>query len=47
MTDIARQSIVTCPQCGHQTTEDMPDDACQYYFDCPGCGEVMKPLPGD
>jgi hypothetical protein len=25
----------------------MPTDACQFFYDCKGCGERLKPLPGD
>jgi hypothetical protein len=25
----------------------MPPDACQYFYDCKGCGVVLKPKPGD
>lgn len=41
------QSTVTCPVCGQHSTETMPTDACQYFYDCPGCGAVLKPKPGD
>lgn len=41
------QSEITCPDCGHKTTETMPTDACQWFYDCKGCGAVLKPLPGD
>jgi len=41
------QSRVTCPECGHQKTATMPTDACQYFYDCQGCGAVLKPLAGD
>ena len=39
------QSTLTCPHCGHQTTETMATDACQYFYDCKGCGALLKPLP--
>ncbi|HET7396686.1 MAG TPA: GDCCVxC domain-containing (seleno)protein [Gammaproteobacteria bacterium] len=41
------ESILTCPQCGHQHTEIMPTDACQYLFECLGCHSLLKPQPGD
>ncbi len=41
------ESILTCPLCGHRRRETMPTDACQYFYDCRGCGEVLKPKPGD
>ncbi|MGA9034361.1 MAG: GDCCVxC domain-containing (seleno)protein, partial [Pseudolabrys sp.] len=40
-------STITCPKCGHQATEHMPTDACQYFYDCKGCGERLKPKVGD
>jgi hypothetical protein len=40
-------STLTCPNCGHQTTERMPTDACVYFYVCTACGDTIKPLPGD
>ena len=40
-------STITCPVCGHQKTETMPTDACQFFYDCEGCQTVLKPKPGD
>src|SRR5437764_498077 len=40
-------STITCPLCGHKSTETMPTDACQYFYDCKGCGAVLKPKQGD
>ena len=39
-------STLTCPHCGHHATEHMPTDACVVVYDCTGCGERLKPLPG-
>ena len=25
----------------------MPTDSCLYFYDCKGCGAVLKPKPGD
>jgi hypothetical protein len=41
------RSTLTCPKCGYQATETMPTDACQFFYDCQGCGAVLKPKPGD
>ena len=41
------QSTPTCPLCGQIADEIMPTDACQYFYDCKGCGALLKPLPGD
>jgi hypothetical protein len=27
-------STLTCPECGHQVKEEMPTNACQYYYGC-------------
>ena len=40
------QSTITCPKCGYQATEIMPTDACVFFYNCNGCGEKLKPLPG-
>ena len=40
-------SILTCPQCGAQSRETMPTDACIYFYDCRSCAAVLKPLAGD
>lgn len=44
---IATRSTLTCPQCGYVAREEMPSNACQYFYDCRGCGRVLRPLPGD
>jgi hypothetical protein len=41
------RSIITCPECGTATEETMPEDACVWFYRCPGCGVVLKPRPGD
>ncbi len=41
------RSTLTCPHCGARTTETMPTDACQFLYDCPACGTVLRPKPGD
>jgi hypothetical protein len=46
-TDLILQSTLTCPHCGHQSTETMPTDACLFFHECAGCGELLRPRPGD
>jgi hypothetical protein len=41
------ESIVTCPTCGHRQRETMPTDACLFFYDCKGCGMVLRPKQGD
>lgn len=43
---IERRSTLACPDCGVRTTETMPTRACQYFYDCPACGAVLKPKAG-
>jgi hypothetical protein len=40
-------ATITCPLCGHQALETMPTNACQYFYDCRGCGAVLRPKAGD
>jgi hypothetical protein len=40
-------STITCPACGHRRMEEMPADACRFFYDCTTCGARMKPKPGD
>jgi hypothetical protein len=40
-------STLTCPACGCRATETMPADACQYFYQCKGCGIILKPKLGD
>jgi len=47
MSGIIAQSTITCPECGHQKTETMPTDACQWFYECENCGVLLKPKPGD
>lgn len=41
------QSVITCPHCGSQANETMPTDACKFFYECKGCGTLLKPLAGD
>ncbi|MDZ7773835.1 MAG: GDCCVxC domain-containing (seleno)protein [Balneolaceae bacterium] len=45
--DIKSVSVITCPECGHTSREEMPSDSCRYFWECPGCGELLKPREGD
>ena len=42
-----RRSTITCPLCGHSETETMPTESCQFFYDCKGCGAVLRPRIGD
>ncbi|MEL5995101.1 GDCCVxC domain-containing (seleno)protein [Hymenobacter segetis] len=40
-------SVLTCPVCQQPHSEQMPTNACQYFYECPSCRTVLKPLAGD
>jgi len=41
------ESTITCPECGFKKIEKMPTNACQYFWNCPSCGKMLKPKKGD
>ncbi|WP_114436320.1 GDCCVxC domain-containing (seleno)protein [Marinilabilia salmonicolor] len=41
------KSIITCPQCGFQKEETIPEDSCQFVYECKNCHTVLKPKQGD
>jgi len=45
--EIILQSTLTCPHCKHQKEETMPTNACQYFYACENCKQILKPLEGD
>lgn len=40
-------SRVTCPACGDQREQVMPEVSCLLAYTCPACGEVLRPAEGD
>jgi hypothetical protein len=41
------EATITCPLCGARARETMPENACQHFYRCTGCGEMLKPKPDD
>ena len=41
------RSEITCPHCGHRKVEEMPTDACQFFYECEGCHILLRPKAGD
>lgn len=39
--------VLTCPECNHQHVEQMPTDACTYFYECTHCHAMLKPKAGD
>ncbi|HIL20425.1 MAG TPA: hypothetical protein EYG22_02295 [Candidatus Thioglobus sp.] len=44
---VKTRSIITCPECGFYVEEEMPTDACQFFYECKSCKVLLKPLSGD
>ena len=44
---IVTEATLTCPDCGHPQRVEMPTDACQFFYQCVNCGEVLRPNEGD
>lgn len=47
MSNITLVSTLSCPECGHSKLEEMPTDACQWFYECEKCNTLLKPLAGD
>jgi len=41
------ESTLTCPECGHVEKEKMPENACQFFYECKKCRKLLKPKPGN
>lgn len=44
---VTTESLLTCPHCGQATLETMAANACQFFYECPGCRAVLRPAAGD
>lgn len=44
---IELRSTITCAECGHRATEEMPTNACQFFYVCAACGVKLRPSAGD
>ncbi|MGA9333794.1 MAG: GDCCVxC domain-containing (seleno)protein [Rudaea sp.] len=44
--DVQFASTLTCPECGHESFETMPADACVFFHECGRCGALSRPKPG-
>jgi len=44
---IKTKATITCSRCGFKKEEEMPTDACQHFYKCTSCGEMLKPSEGD
>lgn len=44
---IELKSTITCPHCGFSKEETMPTNACQFFYKCTQCGEILTPHKGE
>lgn len=44
---IQLKSTITCPKCGYKKEKVMPTTACQFFYECDNCKQVLKPNEGD
>ncbi len=44
---IKTEATVICPKCGAKQKAVMPTNACQHFYKCVSCGEMLKPKEGD
>ena len=41
------KSKITCPECGFQKKETMPEDSCRFFYECENCKTILRPKQGD
>jgi len=46
-TTVVLDATITCPLCATRARETMPANACRRFYRCTGCGEMLRPKPGD
>ncbi len=44
---IQLNSVITCPVCGFKKEEEMPTDACEFFYQCTKCKTILRPKEGD
>jgi hypothetical protein len=47
MAELITAATIVCPECGVASREEMPTNACQFFYACPSCSARLRPLPGD
>lgn len=40
-------TVLTCPMCKKKQTVEMPTNACQHFYKCQSCSDMLKPKKGD
>ena len=44
---VINRSDLTCPECGHSVTLEMPNDQCIFFHECTECKKILRPKEGD
>ncbi|HEY0810885.1 MAG TPA: GDCCVxC domain-containing (seleno)protein [Longimicrobiales bacterium] len=44
---VRSHSVITCPACGASAGEQMPTDACLFFYECKQCRTLLRPKSGD
>ena len=47
MIPYAAVGLLTCPACRQTSEHSIPVNACQFFLECPACGVLLRPRPGD
>ncbi len=45
--NIILTNTIKCPECGFSKEEEMPLDACQFFYECTNCHKLLRPKQGD
>lgn len=43
----ARLGVISCPECRSSAEEEIPANACLFFWVCPGCGALLRPEAGE
>ena len=44
---VVTRTVLTCPVCGYEQEAEMPENACQHFYECIHCHTILKPLKGE
>jgi hypothetical protein len=47
MSVVVTEATITCPECGRAAVEEMPTNACRFFYTCASCHAFLRPLAGD
>ncbi|MEO6695858.1 MAG: GDCCVxC domain-containing (seleno)protein [Ignavibacteria bacterium] len=40
-------SVISCPLCGARKKEVMSENSCLIFYECTGCGSILRPEKDD